>query len=64
MLQEENENLLEKVCLLPLGTLGYLNVAGAVGKSLLHHLQLRLAEKKHEEAEARARELERQVCNI
>lgn len=60
MLQEENESILEKVCF---------SKSEEILSCFLWHcatlfnfvIQLRLAEERREEAEARARELEKQV---
>ena len=68
MLQQENENVLEQVmfCLLTWKKkcVKCLIVNDSECKELLYMLQLRQAQRKREEAEARAKELERQVCIV
>lgn len=61
MLQEENDALLEKVCLLTPRQNQLLFMLYDVEHKLLIILQLRQAEEKRQEEEARSRELEKQV---
>jgi hypothetical protein len=62
MLQEENESVLEKVkqqmILYNNASIGFMQ---GFNKKFLILIQLRLAEERCEEAEARAKELEKQV---
>lgn len=61
MLQEENDALFEKVCLLTPKQNQFLFVFHDFDCKHLIVLQLRLAEEKRQEVEIRSRELEKQV---